>query len=53
MSAHFSNKGLTVEQLDRLIAARDYRSFLNSRNELFRERDMKHKAAHRALKLWR
>lgn len=35
------NKGLTVEALDRLIGARDYREFLNSRNELYRERNMK------------
>jgi arsenate reductase len=32
---------LTVEQLDNLIGERDYRPFLNSRNELFRERKMK------------
>jgi arsenate reductase-like glutaredoxin family protein len=37
------NKGLTVEQLDRLIGTRDYRPFLNSRNELYRERKMKEK----------
>jgi arsenate reductase-like glutaredoxin family protein len=37
------NKGLTVEQLDRLIGKRDYRAFLNSRNELYRERNMKEK----------
>jgi arsenate reductase-like glutaredoxin family protein len=30
-----------VEELDRLIGKRDYRLFLNSRNELFRERNMK------------
>jgi len=30
-----------VEQLDRLIGKRDYRAFLNSRNELYRERNMK------------
>jgi arsenate reductase-like glutaredoxin family protein len=30
-----------VEQLDWLIGKRDYRPFLNSRNELFRERHMK------------
>lgn len=35
------NKGLSVEELDRLIGKRDYRLFLNSRNELFRERGMK------------
>jgi arsenate reductase-like glutaredoxin family protein len=32
---------LTVEELDRLIGNRDYRLFLNSRNELYRERNMK------------
>jgi arsenate reductase-like glutaredoxin family protein len=30
-----------VEELDRLIGKRDYRIFLNTRNELFRERKMK------------
>jgi arsenate reductase-like glutaredoxin family protein len=35
------NKGLTVEELDKLIGSRDYREFLNSRNELYRERNMK------------
>jgi arsenate reductase (glutaredoxin) len=30
-----------VEHLDRLIGKRDYRVFLNSRNELYRERGMK------------
>jgi len=30
-----------VEELDRLIGKRDYRDFLNSRNELYRERGMK------------
>jgi arsenate reductase (glutaredoxin) len=34
------NRGLTESQLDQLIGKRDYRSFLNSRNELFRERGM-------------
>jgi arsenate reductase-like glutaredoxin family protein len=32
---------LPVEALDRLIGKRDYRLFLNSRNELYRERAMK------------
>ena len=41
-------KGLTVEQLDVLIGERDYRPFLNSRNELFRERKMKEKPPERA-----
>lgn len=35
------NKGLSVEELDRLIGKRDYKLFLNSRNELYRERGMK------------
>ena len=35
------NKGLTVDELDHLIGTRDYREFLNSRNELYRERNMK------------
>jgi arsenate reductase len=35
------NQGLKVEQLDRLIGRRDYRAFLNSRNQLYRERKMK------------
>ena len=35
------NRGLTEAELDRLIGKRDYRLFLNSRNELYRERDMK------------
>jgi arsenate reductase-like glutaredoxin family protein len=35
------NRGLSAAQLDQLIAARDYRLFLNPRNELYRERGMK------------
>ncbi len=35
------NKKLTVAQLEKLIGKRDYRTFLNSRNELYRERGMK------------
>jgi arsenate reductase-like glutaredoxin family protein len=35
------NKGLSVTELDALIGSRDYRLFLNSRNELYRERGMK------------
>jgi arsenate reductase (glutaredoxin) len=37
------NRGLTVEELDRLVGTRDYRQFLNPRNELYRERGMKEK----------
>ena len=42
------NRGLTVEELDRLIGKRDYRAFLNTRNELYRERNMKEKPPSRA-----
>jgi arsenate reductase-like glutaredoxin family protein len=42
------NKGLTVEALDHLIGTRDYREFLNSRNELYRERNMKQSPPTRA-----
>ncbi|MBI5280475.1 MAG: hypothetical protein HY858_02245 [Candidatus Solibacter usitatus] len=35
------NKGLSEEDLDELIGARDHRLFLNARNELYRERNMK------------
>jgi arsenate reductase len=47
------NRGLSVEQLDRLIGTRDYRPFLNSRNELYRESGMKENPPSRpeALKL--
>ena len=34
------NRGLSVAELDRLIGTRDYRLFLNSRNDLYRERGM-------------
>jgi arsenate reductase-like glutaredoxin family protein len=37
-----------VEELDRLIGARDYKLFLNSRNELYRERNMKENPPPRA-----
>jgi arsenate reductase-like glutaredoxin family protein len=32
---------LTVEELDHLIGERDYKLFLNSRNALYRQRNMK------------
>ena len=35
------NRGLSVDELDKLIGKRDYRLFLNSRNELYREIGMK------------
>jgi len=34
-------KGLSAEELDRLIGGRDYLQFLNPRNSLYRERKMK------------
>ncbi len=34
-------KGLTPAELEKLIGKRDYREFLNPRNELYRERGMK------------
>ena len=42
------NKGLTVAELDALIGKRDYREFLNTRNELYRERGMKENPPPRA-----
>jgi arsenate reductase-like glutaredoxin family protein len=35
------NKGLSVAELENLIGSRDYKEFLNTRNELYRERNMK------------
>ena len=42
------NRGLTTEELDKLIGKRDYRLFLNSRNEMYRERGMKENPPTRA-----
>ena len=42
------NRKLTVAELDKLIGARDYTQFLNSRNELYRERGMKENPPTRA-----
>jgi arsenate reductase-like glutaredoxin family protein len=39
---------LTVAELDALIGKRDYTSFLNTRNELYRERNMKQNPPSRA-----
>ena len=39
---------LSIEELDRLIGERDYRKFLNSRNELYRERKMGEKPPSRS-----
>ena len=35
------NRGLSVEELEKLIGNRDYRKFLNPRNVLYREMKMK------------
>jgi len=35
------NRGLAPAELEKLIGSRDYRQFLNPRNELYRERGMK------------
>jgi arsenate reductase-like glutaredoxin family protein len=37
------NRGLPAEELDRLIGERDYTLFLNTKNEIYRERKMKEK----------
>ena len=42
------NKGLSETELDRLIGDRDYKLFLNSRNELYREMRMKESPPSRA-----
>jgi arsenate reductase-like glutaredoxin family protein len=42
------NRGLSVAELERLIGSRDYRQFLNTRNELYRERGMKENPPARA-----
>ena len=39
---------LTVAELDKLIGERDYRLFLNTRNELYRHRNMKENPPSRA-----
>jgi arsenate reductase-like glutaredoxin family protein len=35
------NRGLSVAELEKLIGKRDYKEFLNTRNELYRDRGMK------------
>ena len=44
----FGTDPLSVSELDKLIGTRDYKAFLNTRNELYRERDMKNKPPTRA-----
>ncbi len=43
-----SKDKFTVEELDKMIGDRDYRLFLNARNELYRERNMAAKPPARA-----
>jgi arsenate reductase-like glutaredoxin family protein len=43
-----SKERLTVPELDRLTRGRDYREFLNPRNELYRKRNMKERPPSRA-----
>lgn len=45
------NKGLSVEELDRLIGKRDYKLFLNTRNVMYREQGMKQNPPDRATAL--
>jgi arsenate reductase (glutaredoxin) len=40
-SRDLGNEPLTEAELDELIGERDYKEFLNSRNELYRKRKMK------------
>jgi Spx/MgsR family transcriptional regulator len=42
------NLGLSESELDRLIGSLDYRHFLNTRNQLYRERGMKQNPPSRA-----
>lgn len=42
------NKGLSEGQLDRLIGGQDYLKFLNTRNEMYREKMMKENPPPRA-----
>ena len=42
------NRGLTEAEIDALIGSRDYKMFLNTRNEIYREQNMKVKPPTRA-----
>jgi arsenate reductase len=42
------NRGLSIAELEKLIGNRDYQEFLNTRNELYRERKMKESPPPRA-----
>ena len=43
-----SQNRLSADELDKLIGERDYRLFLNTRNELYRQRNMKENPPSRA-----
>jgi len=47
-SRDLDRQPLSEKELDELIGARDYKPFLNPRNELYRERNMVEKAPARA-----
>jgi Spx/MgsR family transcriptional regulator len=42
------NQGISEAEIERLIGGRDYRQFLNTRNQLYRERGMKRNPPARA-----
>jgi arsenate reductase len=48
ISRDLDKERLSTAELERLIAARDYKEFLNPRNELYRMRNMKEKPPTRA-----
>jgi len=52
-SRDLDKQSLSEAELDRLIGDRDYKFFLNTRNELYRQQDMKNKPPSRpqAIKL--
>jgi arsenate reductase (glutaredoxin) len=47
-SRDLDKERLTEAELEKLIGGRDYKEFLNSRNELYRERNMKEHPPSRA-----
>jgi len=47
-SRDLDKERLTEAELEELIGGRDYKEFLNSRNELYRERNMKEQPPSRA-----
>lgn len=47
-SRDLDKQPLSVSEIEALIGARDYKQFLNTRNELYRERDMAEKLPSRA-----